>query len=176
MTHINNKNCMSTENLSNADAVKKIKELAKNGAVCHFVTNLKSAPLDTRPMATKDVDDEGTIWFISKNDSKKNLDIAKDDTVQLFYANDSYEYLSVYGEAEIHNEKALIEKYWSSIDKAWFPEGKDDPTITLISVKPTDAYYWDTKNNKLVSLIKIAVAAVTGKPNDDGGVQGKLKV
>ena len=168
---------MSTQNLFSKEGIDKIKELAKDGDVCHFVTSLKSLPLATRPMATAGVDNEGNVWFISKNDSEKNLDIAKDNKVQLFYTNNkSYEYLSVFGDAEIHTEKELVEKYWSSIDKAWFPQGKDDPTITLIRVKPTDVYYWDTKNNKLVSLLKIAVAGVTGKPNDDDGVQGKIKI
>jgi hypothetical protein len=42
-------------------------------------------------------------------------------------------------------------------------------------VKPVDAYYWDTKNNKLVSLLKIGAAIVTGKSMDDG-IEGELEV
>ncbi len=59
--------------------------------------------------------------------------------------------------------------------KAWFKDGKDDPKVTVIRVSPEESYYWDTQNGRMISLLKIAVAAVTGKEMD-GGVEGKLKV
>ncbi len=163
-----------TKNLISEDAIEKIKSLAEAANTCHFVTQLSKAPLSTRPMATQKVDDEGCIWFMSDKDSSKNLDIHDDNKVQLFYSNQSSaEYLSIYGTAEIIFDKKLIEEMWSAIAKAWFTEGKDDPAISLIKVTPEDGYYWDTKNNKVVALAKIAVAAVTGKTMDDG-VEGKL--
>ena len=45
----------------------------------------------------------------------------------------------------------------------------------MIKVIPQEGYYWDTKNNKVISLIKIATSIVTGKTNDDG-VEGTLTV
>ncbi|MEP7253354.1 MAG: pyridoxamine 5'-phosphate oxidase family protein [Ginsengibacter sp.] len=165
-----------TMNLIDEKAVKKIRELAKDANICHFVTNLSTTPLSSRPMATQQVDDDGNIWFISDKESDKNHDIQSDDRVQLFYAaNGNYEYLSVYGTAEIVFDKAKIHELWTSMAKAWFPDGVDDPAISLIKVSPEDGYYWDTKNNKLVSLFKIAKSMVTGKTDDDG-VQGTLKV
>lgn len=164
------------KNLTSSPAVDKIKELANDAGVCMFVTNLFSAPLSARPMATADVDDNGNIWFFSKIDSDKNIDIEKDERVQLFYSNTgSAEYLSVYGNAEILTDRAKIKQLWKPIDKAWFTDGMDDKSITLIKVNTTDAYYWDTKSNKLVSLIKIAVGAVTGKVTEVG-VKGKIEV
>jgi len=164
------------KNLSSTDAVKKLKELAESADICQFVTNLSTLPLSARPMSTSGVDEEGNIWFMSKEGSDKNLDIERDDQVQLFYSNNgSAEYLSVYGHAEISRDRAKIEELWSPLNKVWFTEGKDDPQITLIKVVPADIYYWDTKNNKLVSLLKMAASLVTGKTKDDG-VRGKLKV
>ena len=165
------------KNLSSQAAIEKIKELAMDANICLFVTNLSTIPLSSRPMATQEVDDDGNLWFMSKNDSEKNMDIEKDNQVQLFYSNgSSYEYLSIYGTAEILHDREKIEELFTPMIKAWFKEGKDDPTISLIRVKPVDAYYWDTKNNKMVSLIKIAISAITGKTNDDGGIEGTLKV
>ena len=123
------------------------------------------------------VHEEGNIWFLSKNDSDKNLHIAEDSRVQLFYSNGSnYEYLSIYGTAEILNDREKIKELWTPIVKAWFKEGEHDPSISLLKVTPIEAYYWDTKNNKIVSLIKIAISAITGVTKDDGGVEGTLKV
>ena len=164
------------KNLSSSPAVDKLRELADDAGICFFTTNLSSLPLNARPMSTADIDDEGNIWFFSRNDSDKNEDIEKDNRVQLFYCNKgSVEYLSVFGEAEILTDAAKINELWSPIMKDWFTEGKNDPSITLIKVNTKDAYYWDTKSNKLVSLIKIAVGAATGKQMDNG-IEGKLNL
>jgi general stress protein 26 len=87
----------------------------------------------------------------------------------------SSEYLHVFGYAEISYDQNKIEDFWSPIMKAWFTEGKDDPSITLIKVAPAEIYYWDTKSGKVVSLFQIAISALTGKEMD-GGVEGKLTV
>ena len=59
--------------------------------------------------------------------------------------------------------------------KAWFQEGKDDPNLSLIKVTPENAYYWEPKHNKMVTLFKMASSAVTGEQMDIGN-QGKLEV
>jgi general stress protein 26 len=164
------------KNLISAEAIDKIKKIAMDADIALFTTNLSKIPLATRPMGTLDVDDEGNLWFLSKNDSDKNLDISYDNQVQLFYSNkSSAEYLSIYGHAQILTDRTKIEEYWTPLAKAWFKEGKDDPTVTLLKVTPADAYYWDTKENKLITLIKIAFSAVSGS-NADGGIEGKIKV
>ncbi len=99
-----------------------------------------------------------------------------DDRTQLLYANTgNYEYLSIYGRAEIVYDREKVEQLWTAMAKTWFSEGKDDPRISLIKVIPEDAYYWDTKNNKMVSLIKFAMGAMGITPKNDGGIEGKLK-
>src|SRR4030095_6416126 len=165
------------KNLRATAAIEKIREIAKDANICMFVTDLSNLPLMGRPMATQEVDEEGNIWFMSDKNSDKNREIEKDQQVQLFYSHTgNYEYLSIYGNAEIVNDRSKIEELWTPMAKTWFREGKDDPNISLIKVTPEDAYYWDTKNNKMVSLMKFAMGAMGITPKDDGGVEGKLKV
>ena len=164
------------KNLTGQEAIDKMRRLIEAENICMFTTRLLQLPLDTRPMSTSAVDESGHIWFISRVDSAKNTDIQQDKRVQLFYANrNSSEFLSVYGEAYISKDRNKIGELWSSVDKAWFEKGKDDPEITLICVKPLDAYYWDTRHNRLISLIKIASAVLTGKTADDA-MEGKLEL
>jgi hypothetical protein len=59
--------------------------------------------------------------------------------------------------------------------KVWFQGGPEDPTLVLVCVKPESTVYRDTKNNKMIQLIKMAASLVTGKTMDDG-VEGKLRV
>ena len=165
------------KNLKAGHAVEKIREIAKDANICMFVTDLSRLPLAGRPMATQEVDEEGNIWFMSDRNSDKNKEIENDDKVQLFYSHTgNYEYLSIFGRAEIVNDHSKIKELWTPIAKTWFKEGKDDPNISLIKVIPEDAYYWDTKNNKMVSLVKFAMGAIGVTPKDDGGIEGKLKV
>ncbi|MBD8018638.1 pyridoxamine 5'-phosphate oxidase family protein [Kaistella pullorum] len=169
---------MSTENLNNTEALKKLKELSEKARICMFCTDLTSIPITVRPMSLQETDMDGNLWFISSDASNKNFQIAEDNRVQLLFMNNSNsEYLSVFGQAFIYKDRATIEDKWSNLANAWFEEGKEDPNVSIIRVAPQDTYYWDTKAGKLVSLISFAAAAVSGTKTDNSdGVEGKLNV
>lgn len=163
------------ENLGTEAGREKIKHIAQ-GEIAMFGTSTGTAASAFRPMATQGIDDDGTLWFFSHRTSDKNRQIAAHPTVQLLYAvGGKSEYLSVEGVATISRDQAKIDELWSGWAKTWFNEGKEDPNLTLISVRPTAGHYWDTKHNKMVQLAKIAVGAVIGKTMDDG-VEGDLGV
>ncbi len=165
----------TTQDLQHVEAIKKIQELVAAANVCLFATKLTHTPLSVRPMSTSKVDDEGNVWFFSKKNSEKNEHIEEDDQVQLMYSNNnSLEYLSLYGHAEIVRDHNKIEELWTPIAKAWFTEGKDDPSITLLKITPQEGHYWDTKNGKVISLVKIAISVMTGKTSDNG-IEGKVE-
>ncbi len=163
------------KDLYSTEAVEKIEELAKDIKICMFCTELSVRPIPTRPMSVQDIDDDGNLWFISSATSNKNFEIKHDNDVQLIFAkNSDAHFLSIFGTAVIYKDKDHVEDVWSPVVRAWFDEGKDDPNVTVIKVTPSEAYYWDTKDSKMVSLIKIAANAITGKPGDDGGVEGSI--
>ena len=164
------------KNLGSEDALSKLKELAEDIRVCMFCTELSNVPFSTRPMGLQEVDDQGNLWFLSSADSNKNFEIKANEKVQLIFAKvaDSH-FLSVYGEATIYKDRSKIEEMWTPMAKAWFKDGKDDPNVTVIRVNPVTAYYWDTKNGKMITLLKIAISAATGL-RMDGGQEGKLDV
>lgn len=157
---------MSKENLYNDDAKAKIKEMAEDIDFTMMATNLKQTPLHMIPMSTKKVDDQGNIWFLSNKNSTHNQNIMNDANLHLIYGDKSdMQFLNVYGMATITTDRGTIDELYGSADDAWF-EGKDDPNITAIMVKPIEAFYWDPKNNKLVSLVKMGVGAITGNQPD----------
>ncbi len=164
------------QNLAYDEAILKLKELAEKARNCFFVTKVSQFPVTARPMALQEVDELGNLWFISSKQSLKNQEIAQDNQVALYFQNNgTYQFLSVSGKATIHTDKNLIDKYWTPFAKAWF-DSKDDPDISLISVRPLDSDYWDTKDGKIVSFIKMSFSALTSIKTDDGGVEGKLMV
>ncbi|MBA3682910.1 MAG: pyridoxamine 5'-phosphate oxidase family protein [Bacteroidetes bacterium] len=164
------------KDLSHKDAIKKMKELAEDIRICMFCTKTEKIPFDTRPMGTQQVDEEGNFWFFSASDSDKNSEIKQDEDVQLLYSkpSDSH-FLSIAGKATISKDKKKIDELWNKLAEAWFKDGKDDPRLTVICVRPSEAHYWDTKNGKMISLLKIAISAISGKQMD-GGIEGELKI
>lgn len=162
------------KNLQNQEAIDKVKELAE-GQICLFCT-YENGQIVSRPMSTQKVDDDGTLWFLSRKNSAKNEQIDEDHAVLLMYMDTGKQhYLSLNGHAYVVTDPEKVEELWNPIAKAWFEKGKDDPDISLLRVTPEDGHYWDTKNGKLISMIKIAVAAVSGK-SMDGGVEGDITV
>jgi len=165
------------QHLQGKEAIEKMQQIADDTNTCMFCTDVDQIPFPTRPMATQKVDDEGNFWFISSKTSHKETEINESSKVQLIYARpDKYTFLSVYGKASSFYDRQKIEEMWTPIAKTWFPEGKDDPNLTLIKVTPEEAYYWDTKDGKLMSMLKIAAGAITGGKMDDGGVEGNMSV
>jgi len=163
------------ENLSKKEAIDKIRKIAEDTRICMFTTKLEHIPLESRPMSTLRVDDEGNIWFFSDDISNKNFEIEQDARVQLFYGNPSkIEFMTIYGHAMITKDRDKINNLWHPMAKAWFTD-KDDPSLSLIMVMPTYAYYWDTRQNKMISFLKI-IGSMAGKKTDEDGVEGRLDV
>lgn len=166
---------MSTENLDKDKSWKKLRELVDDIKVAMMVTGLEQKPINAIPMSTKEIDDKGNIWFISMGNSEHNKNLAANPDVHLLYSDpDDMEFLSLYGRAEITKDRTVLENLYNARTDNWF-DGPDDPNLTAIKVKPEDAYYWDTKTNKYVSLLKMGVGAVTGDKKDIGE-KGKLNL
>jgi general stress protein 26 len=165
------------EDLHGAAAAKRIKEMAEKANTCFFCTKITTGPpFATRPMSVQKVDDDGSLWFLSANDSHKNKEISEDPLVQLLFQGSSYsDFLNIYGRATITEDKAIIKELWGPMLKAWFTEGIDDPRISVIKIVPIEGYYWDNKHGNAVAFIKTLAGAAVGKTLDDS-IEGNLKV
>ena len=154
----------NTENFNNVEAIDKLKSLVDEIKICLFCTNLKTDDGATcRPMSAIKVCDQGNIWFFSEKNSEKNMAIEADNKVQLFFSHPAKgSYLVVNGQAEIILDKTKIEELWTPLAKIWFKEGKDDPSISVIKVIPTNAYYWDTDGNQMINFFKMIASVATG--------------
>jgi hypothetical protein len=166
-----------TENFNQKEAIDKLKELVSDIMICLFCTDLKTDDGSTcRPMTAIKVCDQGNVWFFSEKTSDKNKAILTDKNVQLFFSHpEKGSYLVVNGKAEIIFDKTKIEELWTPAAKIWFKEGKDDPNISVIKVKPSTAYYWDTDGNRMINLLKMVASVVTGT-NLITGKEGALNV
>lgn len=163
------------KNLSNKEALQKFKKMVNDINMCMLITNQEYN--HTRPMATIDVEENGTLWFFTDIRSVKVEEIHVDHSVHLIYAHPGKEsYLDIWGQAAIVTDKQTIKDKWSPFVKAWFPGGAEDPNLALLKIIPEDINYWDAESGKMVSFLKIIVGAVSGKPALSSDAHGKLKV
>lgn len=165
------------EDLNGKRVGKKIKELTEKNKTCFFCTRIMSGkPVAVRPMSVQKIDEDGTLWFLSAEDSHKNMQIQIDSKVQLLFQGSAHsDFLMLYGSASISKDKQKIKELWEPIIKTWFTGGVDDPRITVIKILPEEGYYWDNKHGNTIAFIKMAAGAALGKTMDDS-IEGKLKI
>lgn len=164
------------QDLDQAAAIAKVRELVEKSGSCFFCTEETSdSSHGVRPMSVRKVTEDGALWFLSPSDSHKNGEIASHPRVKLYFQGSAHsEFLLLEGKATILRDRGKIEELWNPLIRTWFTEGVDDPRITVIKVEPTGGYYWDTKHGKLVSGVKILFGALTGQTLDDS-IEGDLK-
>ena len=163
------------KDLENIDAIKKLKSLVEDIRFCMYTT-YENGKIESRPMTTLDVDNEGNAWFFTSRQTEIGSDTDNGENVTLIYSHPGDNtYLSVSGKASIVHDEAKKEELWSPLSKAWFPEGKNDPDLVVLKVTTDEAAYWDSPSSKMVVFFSMVKAAVTGSQSDPGD-HGKLNL
>ncbi len=145
------------------DAIKLIGDKIQGIRIAMMTTAEADGTLRSRPMATQDTDFDGTLWFFTLADSAKVGEVKRDQQVNLSYAKPDDElYVSISGTAKLVRDQQKVKQMWKPIYKAWFPKGEDDPNLALLKVDATQAEYWDSPSSKMVQLVLMAKAAITG--------------
>ena len=164
------------KNLDKKQLIEKFRKLAEEINICMFITNTAGDQKHTRPMATIEVEDNGTLWFFTDVRSIKVEEINTQREVHLVYAHPGKEsYLDVWGSATVVTDRQQVVDKWSPVVKAWFPDGVSDPNLGLLKVQPVEAYYWESETGKMVNFLKIAASVVTGQRLAEGA-QGSINL
>ena len=148
----------------NKKELERFVELVKKIETCMMITKAAEGELSARPMSNAKVEDDGSVWFFTNEYSGKVAQISHEDEVFLTYASPSLNsYVAFNAIASLTDDKNKIDELWTADMKAWFPEGKEDPKIMLIYVKPVEAEYWDHSSSKMIMLFSMIKSAITGK-------------
>ncbi len=147
----------------------KLKEEIKDIRTAMLTTQREDGNFHSRPMATHAIDDDGTMWFFTYENSNKVQEIQKNNRVSLVFSDTGAEtYVATSGTGEIVKDRAKINELWNDVLKTWFPDGKDDPNITLLKVTTHSGEYWDRPGGKMMQLFEMAKGALTGQPDTSG--------
>jgi len=157
------------------EAIKKLKSLAEDIRFCMYTT-YKNEKIESRPMTTLDIDDEGNVWFFTSKQTEIGSETDWNEAVTLIYADPkNHSYASVSGSASVIEDEQKKEELWSPMSKAWFPEGKDDPNLVMLKVTTDEAAYWDSNSSRMIVFFSMLKAAVTGTTPNEGD-HGKLNL
>jgi general stress protein 26 len=147
------------------EAWKHLQKLIKDVETAMLTTVSGEDFLRSRPMITQESDDDGVLWFFTSDHQAKAQELEDDPRVNVSYSNPSAQrYVSVSGLGEVVHDEEKKRKLWKPIYKAWFPDGVDDPHLSLLKVYIEKAEYWDAPASTWVELAGFAKALLTGKP------------
>ncbi len=168
---------MSTENLSNQEAIEKLTEIVNKTDIGMFATfSANDQYPNVVPMSRQEVDEQGNIWYILSSESSSHTNLVNNKKVSIYFSHvQDYTFMSINGVAEVYRDQGRIDKYWNKMIEAWFEKGKEDERIRVVKVSPSETHYWDNKTSKLVTLFKLAVNAVSDAKLDIGR-EGSLEL
>ena len=149
--------------LRGKEGMDKISDLVRNIRIAMMSTVDGDGVIRSRPMATQNEPFGGTLWFLTRLSSEKVSEIHRNGMVTLDYADPANsKYITLRGTASVSKDRTKIEEMWNPMYKAWFPIGKEDPEIAVLSVDVTEGEYWDANSSKLILGIRYIAAAITG--------------
>lgn len=148
---------------SKKEALHYLRDKTKNVKTAMLTTGHDKNGVKSRPTGTADVDNDGNIWFLTDEYSPTAKEMPVENTVSVTYSDPhNNTYLSVHGNAELIDDKKKKKELWNPFARAFFPNGLNDPKLTLIRIKPDNAEYWENNSRKVNHFFKKVKAAVSG--------------
>lgn len=120
--------------------------------------------LHTRPVQTLRCDEDGVLWFFTDAGSAKAEELRRDPRVSIGYAHLAKGlYATVQGEGRIRRDRSKAAELWKPLQRAWYPQGLEDPRLAVLELRIEQAEYWITPGRASYALAA-ARAALTGEP------------
>ena len=125
-----------------------------------------------QPMTAFRDEDTDTIWFFTRDDTDLARDVAQGGAKGMFSygSKDQHVWACFHGSMSLSRDQSVIDKHWNPILAAWYPDGKDDPHLTLIKFEGDDGRVWVSKKSAAGFFFEIAKANLTKTFPDAGGV------
>jgi general stress protein 26 len=133
--------------------------------VCMLAHRHADGTLHSHPLTTmnKALGEDACLWFFVSKSTEVGERLRQDGNVNLSYANvDKDAWVSITGAARIVDDLERKRELFGPMAKAWFPGGPEDADLELVQVRIVQAEYWNVKESKLLQLLKMGQAAVSG--------------
>lgn len=127
-------------------------------------------PQHFQPMTGFEEPEANRLWFFTRDDTDLAKDVAAGNTEAMYniVTKDTKVYACLGGELTVQMDRARIDKFWNPVVAAWYPEGKDDPHLTLLCFQLDDARVWLNDKGPVKFMIEVAKANLTHELPDAG--------
>jgi len=133
--------------------MRKLATMIRGIKVAMLTTVGPDGRLKSRPMATQEVEYDGTLWFFTKAGSDKTGEILQSPQVNASYVSlEDHRYVSLSGRATVIRDAEKSRQLWTPAHRTWFPLGLEDPELALLRVDVERAEYWDMLSSAMVEL------------------------
>lgn len=160
---------MTDQPISQAEAEDKLWEALKDTRT-GMLGLVGGEPQHFQPMTGFEDRDGRRLWFFTRNDTDLAKDVGSGNGQAMYNLvtrkTDVFACLS--GELTVSNDRTVIDKYWNPVVAAWYPEGKDDPHLTLIRFDLEDARVWLNDKGPVRFMYEVAKANLTHTLPDAG--------
>jgi general stress protein 26 len=158
------------------DKTRQLDSLVNSFDTAMLVTHSLKGDLRARPMAIAEYGGTGDLYFVTRAEDEKLEEILQSPEVAVTMQRDDC-HLSISGKARILTNQLLADELWSTSMRLWFPDGAEDPQMTVILVDPEWAEFWDrTGMNRLEFLWEAGKALIRGEKAEDEELSGHAKV
>jgi general stress protein 26 len=121
------------------------------------------------PMACYPDKDSGRVWFFTKKGTDLVRDAGLGESAMFIVTSKDQEFQAcIGGELRERFDREALEAFWNPHIAAWYPDGKDDPELTMLCFEPHDADVWISKAGPVKYAFEVAKANVTKTTPDIG--------
>jgi general stress protein 26 len=148
----------------------KLKELIDEIKIGMLTTEDTDGTLRSRPLQTRTVDNDGSLWFFTSRTSPKVAEASADGwRVNVSYSHPGkMDYVSISGRATLVDDRERMKALWTKWVEVFFPKGLNDPDLALLRVDIEKAEYWDSPGTAVGRAYAVAKALATGDTDATG--------
>jgi general stress protein 26 len=112
--------------------------------------------------------DAGQIWFFTYKDTDLAEAAAAAGGRATFIFQSRELWACIDGTLSVDPDRSRMERYWNAHVAAWYPEGKDDPRLTMLRLDCAEAGVWIAEGGPVKYAFELAKAKATHTTPDVG--------
>lgn len=152
--------------LSNADVKDRLWK-----AIDHDHTGMLGLTQDAhhfQPMTAFVERESDTLWFFTRTDTELAQSVAANGADAAFVFLDRKLQACIDGRLTLSHDRERIDRFWNAGTAAWYPSGKDDPSLMLMRLDVREAAVWVREGGVLKYALEIAKANANHTTPDVG--------
>lgn len=120
---------------------------------------------------------EETLYFFTRDDSDlaQAVSAGRTDGIYVFGEKNRNLFATLTGTLSVATDTARVDQFWNPVVGAWYPDGKDDPHLRVLTFNASNAQVWLSDGGLVKFAFEIAKANLT-HTLPDAGQKADLKL